>query len=266
MKEKKCQEYEFPKQLVTFSNKDKNFHEVWYAGRDLCNPPHPFRMILAGPPNSGKSTCIKNIILHANPPFQQIVIVSIDPSYSKEYEDIEHVALSEIPAPDEFPGLKKMLVIIDDMDYGNTTKKKAYNLNRLFGYVSTHKNVSVMMAVQDCIACPTSARRTANFFIFSRSPDIVATANIAKRAGMTSKRLLELFDMCTSHYDTIWLDATENSPAPVRKNCYSIIERRIDDTLEPFSSPQKEQEELYYSDECSKTSSDVEETELQDSI
>lgn len=215
-----------PNRLVTFPNKDKDFHETWHIGRDLCNPPHPFRIVLAGPPNTGKSTCIKNVILHADPPFQQVVIISIDPSFSKEYEDIEHVALHEIPDPSDFPGTTKMLVIIDDMDYSNKSKKQTYNLNRLFGYVSTHKNVSVMMAVQDCIACPTSARRTSNFFIFSKSPDIVATANIAKRAGMTSKRLLSLFDLCTSHYDTIWIDATENTPAPIRKNCYSVIESR----------------------------------------
>jgi hypothetical protein len=146
-----------PNKLLTFPNPDKDFHETWYHGRDLCNPPHPFRIILAGPPNSGKSTCIKNMIIRADPSFEQIVIISIDPSYSKEYDDIEHVALDKIPDPSDFPGDKKMLVVIDDMDYGNSNKKQNYNLNRLFGYVSTHKNVSVMMAVQDCIACPISS-------------------------------------------------------------------------------------------------------------
>ena len=40
--------------LFVLKNEDKLFHEE-PDYEDLCNFPHPFRMILAGPPNVGKT-------------------------------------------------------------------------------------------------------------------------------------------------------------------------------------------------------------------
>jgi DNA polymerase III delta prime subunit len=214
---------ELPPELLPFENAEKEYHESWTKDRDLCNIPHPFRLILAGPPNSGKSTCIKNILVRADPPFEQVVIISPDPEFSREYEDVKHVKLAECPSADEFPGDKKMLVIMEDLDYSASKKKQAACVSRLFGYVSTHKNVSIALAVQDPIACPTAARRTANFFILAKSPDIGALHQLASKVGFSKEKLQSLFDLCRRPYDTIWIDATKNSPAPIRKNCYQVL-------------------------------------------
>ena len=48
-------------------NPDKQFHESWSSGRNLLNIPHPFRAVFLGPPGSGKSTAVKNIILRIQP-------------------------------------------------------------------------------------------------------------------------------------------------------------------------------------------------------
>lgn len=221
-----------PERLLPFPNKDKDFHEHWFPGRDLANFPHPFRMISSGPPGSGKSTGIKNIIVRADPPFQLIVLVSPDPDFSKEYSDIEHISETECPPPEAFPGHIKTLVIMEDLGYGLMNKKQCYNVDRLFGYASTHKNISVMLACQDPIECPKSARRTSNVFVLARSPDVSATARMAQRAGMTTKKLQELFSCCKQPYDAAWVDLTPGTPAPLRLNCY-IVQDEGCKTAEP---------------------------------
>lgn len=218
---------ELPKALLPFPNQDKVFHETWHPGRDLGNFPHPYRAILAGPPNSGKSTCIKNIMCRANPPFEQIVLISPDPNFSKEYTGIKLVSLTKCPPPEEFPGDKKMLVVMDDLEYSSMSKKELGNISRLFGYVSTHKNVTVLMSAQDPISVPKCARRLANLFIFSKAPDVGAMAAIAKKVCLTPKRLMDLLSFCQKPYDALWLDYTKDSPAPVRLNCYDVIESKF---------------------------------------
>lgn len=215
----------YPKTLLTFVNKDKRTHERWTRDRDLGNIPHPARIILAGPPGSGKSTAIKNLLLRADPPYKKILIICTDPNFTQEYADVDHIALNECPHPKDFPGREKWAVILEDLDFTAMTRTQKYNLNRLFGYVSSHKNITIMLSVQDPIACPTFARRAANFFIFAKSPDVNATAAIASRVGMNKTLLLKLFGLCPQPYDTIWIDGTFNTPAPLRKNCYTIIAR-----------------------------------------
>lgn len=74
--------------LFRIPNKDKFFHETWHPGRNLLNIPHPFRAILAGPPNRGKSTICKNLLLRADPPFEQVIVVHYDME-TKEYDDLK---------------------------------------------------------------------------------------------------------------------------------------------------------------------------------
>ena len=62
-----------PKELIIIKNPDKQFHEAWKEGRNMVNVPHPFRMVCFGPPNVGKSTVVKNILLRADPPFEEIL-------------------------------------------------------------------------------------------------------------------------------------------------------------------------------------------------
>ena len=52
-----------PKEIIILKSGDKQNREKWYKGRDLLNfPGGSFRAIISGPPNSGKTNLIKNII------------------------------------------------------------------------------------------------------------------------------------------------------------------------------------------------------------
>jgi hypothetical protein len=43
-----------PRSLVDMTDSaDKKWHETWRSGDDPLNLPHPFRVCLTGPPNSG---------------------------------------------------------------------------------------------------------------------------------------------------------------------------------------------------------------------
>ena len=69
-----------PKEIVPIKCADKVGVEHWdeKRARDLANFPSPFRMLLLGPPNTGKSTLIKNIILHIRPRFKEVYVVHPD--------------------------------------------------------------------------------------------------------------------------------------------------------------------------------------------
>ena len=159
LKKKKKQ---LPNELFLIPNEDKKFHEKWHDGRNMLNFPHPMRGVFMGPPNCGKSFSIKHILLRADPPFQEVIVIHCDADYTKEWDDIECELISEIPSPSEFEGLVKTLVILDDIDYKSLNKVQKSNLDRLCGNVSTHKNISVCITAQCPFNIPPIVRRCAN--------------------------------------------------------------------------------------------------------
>ena len=64
----------------------------------------------------------KNLIIRADPPFQEIIVIHCDPEYTKEYDDIDVELLGEVPAPDEFEGEVKTLVVLDDLEFKSMNK------------------------------------------------------------------------------------------------------------------------------------------------
>ena len=74
-------------EIIIFPNLDKVNHEKPDM-EDMANMPKPSRIILCAEPNLGKSNIIKMMLIHADPPFERIVIYHSDPS-SKEYNDID---------------------------------------------------------------------------------------------------------------------------------------------------------------------------------
>lgn len=217
-----------PQQIIPMDNYDKEFHEEWYEGRDLLDIPHPFRAILSSKPNGGKTTVIFNVALRVHKgkrPFEKILIVHCDPEETKEYDDIDPKEIvGRIPAVREMDPDAKTLVILEDLDYENLDHEQRGRLDRLFGYVSTHKNVSVMLTAQDPFRVPPIARRCANLFIVWNNHDLTTIQTLAKKLTLPSDTLQRLFrEKCPNTHDSLWFDFTANSPAKVRQNGYEII-------------------------------------------
>jgi hypothetical protein len=216
-----------PCYIIPIPNQDKQFHEVWHRNRDLMDIPHPFRGVLAAKPNSGKTCVIFNIILRVaqtQHPFEQILVVHCDPDETKEYSAVDCTLVSQIPSPEEFSGAVKSLIILEDLDYQSMGKDQKGNLDRLFGYVSTHKNCSVILTAQNPFSVPASVRRCANFFVLWSSHDLDALSTLARKSGLKASQLHMIFQtICHGDRDSLWIDLTLGTPAKLRKNCYEKI-------------------------------------------
>jgi hypothetical protein len=153
-----------------------------------------------------------------------VVVCHCDSNYTKEYDDIACVLLDHIPSPDEWPGRKKTLVILEDLEFKGMSKQQKQNLDRLFGYVSTHKNISVALCAQDAFNVPPCVRRCANLFVLWKCPDMDSMSLVARKAGLTGKKLSQLFEQhCPGPKDSIWRDMSDYSPASLRVNGFKKI-------------------------------------------
>ena len=215
-----------PNKILALPNPDKEFHEKWYKGRNMLNIPHPWRAVFLGPPNCGKGTVVKNLLLRANPPFEEVVCIHCDPEFTQECDDIGAEMLDEIPAPEDWEGQVKTLVILDDLEFKGMSKEQRRRLDRLYGFVSTHKNISVALCSQDTFNVPPIVRRCSNLWVLWRCPDLDAMATCARKTGMKANNFNAIFNqLMMNGHDSLWLDMTDHSPYPKRKNGYSIIKK-----------------------------------------
>lgn len=226
-KRRRLRKRKLPKKIIALENKDKKFHEKWYPGRDLLDIPHPFRMLLASKPNCGKTTVIINVIMRAaqgKKPFQRIVVIHCDPEDTKEYEDLDCEMLEKIPDPKEFLSDMKTLVILEDLNYMSMDKVQLGCLERLFGYVSTHKNISCMATGQDIFRIIPTVRRCTNIFVIWKSHDTLMIKALANKLNINPDKFAAcLEEKCKTLHDSVWIDFTDDTPAPHRKNGYEIF-------------------------------------------
>lgn len=218
-----------PNKIIPLPNPDKAFHERWYKGRNMLNIPHPFRCVALGPPNVGKTTIVKNLLLRADPPFEDVVVIHCDGGYTKEYNDIGDnlEMLSEIPAPEDWEGVKKTLVVLDDLEFKGMNKQQKRCLDRLFGYVSTHKNISCILCSQDAFNVPPIVRRCSNLWVLWRCPDLDAMATCARKTGLKANNFNSIFNqLMMEPRDSLWLDSTAGTYYPMRKNGFQIINKQ----------------------------------------
>jgi hypothetical protein len=215
-----------PKELIPIKNPDKVWHEKWYKGRDPLNIPHPFRAVLLGKPNCGKTNSMKNILIRAKPEFEEVLVVHCDAEDTKEFEDVEAEMVDSIPCPEDLDPDIKRLIILEDLEYGNMSKEQKACLDRLYGYASTHKNTSVMMTAQDGFSIPAICRRCCNLWVIWRIDDTDSLKTIGRRIGMKSADFQQIFDdYMPNNRDSLWVDMTDGSPYPLRINGYQMLSK-----------------------------------------
>jgi len=244
-----------PLAVVPFGCSDKRIHEEWTAERakDLANFPSPFRMLLLGPPGGGKSTLIKNLVIHQRPRFDEVFIVHQDSATESqavgttEYDDLDATAImSEVPgldfwnavcAQDDPKGRPvKRLVICDDLEMKGASKDRLKNLGILVRYASSHKGFSVCIAHQDFFGLPPLLKKVANVFVLWKSRARNEMAYIDDRCGLDKGTLKELFrTIATGPRDSLCIDHSFNTPAPLRLNIFQPI-RLPEDGLQSVSS------------------------------
>jgi DNA polymerase III delta prime subunit len=227
-KKNKNPEELYPNVILALPNLDKEFNEEWVEKRNMLNFPHSYRALFAGVPNSGKSTFIKNIIIRANPEFSRIIIVHGDKEDTLEYNDIDCEMREDIPTLEEYDGTLKTLLVIDDIDFTCLSKDELKNLERTFGYISSHKNVSICITSQDVFRLPKFVRRYCNIFVIWKILDKDNVAILNRRLGLQKDVLFNLFQKhLHKPTDSLLFDYTKNTPYPIRLNGFKCIS--IDD-------------------------------------
>jgi hypothetical protein len=215
-----------PKEIIVIENPDKKWHEKWKKNRDELNIPHPFRAVLLGKPNSGKTLIMKNILARATPEFEEVLIVHCDPDETAEFGDVDCEVTDTIPSPTDLDPEVKRLVILEDLEYSNMDKTEKASLDRLFGYASTHKNTSVMLTAQDGFSIPAKCRRCCNLWVIWRTDDVDSLKTIGRRVGIEPKDFENMFDEhCPNNTDSLWVDMTDKTPYPLRINGYKLIDK-----------------------------------------
>jgi hypothetical protein len=226
---KRIKKTKYPDKIIVIPNPDKQYHEKWYKGRNKLNIPHPFRGIFCGTVNCGKTLSIKNIIMKCdNPPFEEIYLIHIDGNYSREWSDTidEDHFLDDIPHVSWYEGIKKTLIILEDLAYQDMNKTQKENLKRLYGYASTHKNLSCLLTTQGFYEIPKLIRTCSNLFLLYPSSDYTEIRSISRKVGLKKGELEFLFNKyCHKPHDSIMLDLTSNSPYPIRLNMFDIIKK-----------------------------------------
>ena len=202
------QKINLPNKIITIPNLDKTWHEEADL-IDLANMPHPSRILLCGPPNSGKTLIIKNMLLHKQPIYDRICIYHNDPS-SKEYDEIEPLDhFDEIPTIDEFDENEKTLFILEDISFKDLNKSQKALIDRYFGCWSTHHNISVWATFQDPFSAPATIRRMSNIIIIWKNHDLNSLSHLSSRLGIKTKDLRYIFDhICTQQHDSLIIDTT----------------------------------------------------------
>lgn len=236
------QRKQLPKKILPIPCADKKFHEEWQMGDDELNFPHPVRILICGRPNTGKSTIIKNILLRQDPPFRKVYVVHPDKDYTEEYKDVNGIMLDSIPnQKDPIFGKKKVVIILEDLEFKFMNKYELRNLDRLFGYASTHKNASIIVSVQDCFNLPPAIRRMSNVWILGKiDNDKASFQDIARRCGLDKDLFLKIYnDHIKDVHDTVWIDATKNSKYPLRINGYKMMPMKMTTPESPEKTERK---------------------------
>lgn len=210
--------------LIIFKNPEKKDHEKWYKGRNMMNIPHPSRILIIGKPNRGKTNIIKNLIFYALPKFKRVFLLHAASGQDNtivplDYQHFGVKLLSEIPDLDFWNNYEdeKIMLVVDDYNLkGN--RKRLHLLERTFGFISTHKGVTCVLALQNGFD-PMSIqfRRHCNLFIFFKTEDEKYNKNLAETSGLSRDKVTKIFKKYKFDiHDSLWIDFTANTPFPLR--------------------------------------------------
>lgn len=232
--------------IIVFPNPEKGNRVR--LGMEEYMPMSSSRILLSGMPGSGKRNVILNIIHRMKPKPSMIHLVHCDP-HTIEYDCIADAGIPlTIYSPTDFPTIHNIddfsplapadggalaetdndaekkttqvlanpLVIVDEVTSDQLGKVGAHRFERLVNHVATHRNTTVICSIQSLINIPPKSRRAFNHIALWKQADKAVDQMAAVRAGVPYDMLRDLFGLCTSPYDFIWIDLDAHYDSPWR--------------------------------------------------
>jgi hypothetical protein len=182
---------------------------------------HPFTCVVSGPTGAGKTELIKNIIVNSKH------IIDLPPEkiiwfYAERQPQLEFALpnvefRNEMPNLDEFNGMLRVLIVIDDfMSEANA------EITKLFSKGSHHRNLSIFFLVQNFFHGNKQMRTitlNAHYIILFKNPrDQSQIYTIARQMfPNNSKFLMSAFKIATeSPFGYLFLDLKQKTPEEIR--------------------------------------------------
>lgn len=238
-------------EFFAISNPEKEQHESWAEppDRNMMDFPRPFRWAVFGHPNCGKTTTILNYLMKAQP-YDRIFLLhprSYNPEVDEadralnknlilpecevpEYAGVEYFPLAYVPNEKFWVGLENKnhsLFIIDDIDLISMSKGSKSSqrvLNKLFSYVSTHHNVSIIVSSQSPSSqLPSIVFQMCDIGTLYKMNDKYKLRVLAQKMGQNQYYLEKLLGLCKDKHENITFDSTADTPYPIRKNFFTKI-------------------------------------------
>lgn len=238
-----------PDIMVVYPNPEKNGRIR--LGQEEYMPYITSRILLSGPPGSGKRNVILNLIRRIVPPPSVCHLVHHDPN-SIEYDVLSEWGIPVITyGPQDFPTLKNLddpwghkeakkaakasddsatsddeddkiktldnpIVVVDEVTADAMGKKGCHRFERMVNHACTHRNTTLLCSIQSAASIPACVRRGFNHFALWKQPDDMLNKMLARRSGMKPDMLEDLFELLENPHEFIWVDLDSDWDSPWR--------------------------------------------------
>ena len=212
-----------PQKLIHFKSSDKDHHQQPDM-KDLANCCSFVACIVAGNVNCGKTSLLKNLLVHKSPHYERIVIYSPLGEATTEYSDVIDCELIDyVPDFDFFDREVRNCFIVEDADTkSGLSKNEKYKLGRFFGVYASHNNIDIYVVAQNVYDLLPQIRRLANIVFLFKNNDMESMASIARKFSLKVNDLKSIFHTFTK-FDSLCIDDTRGSEYRLRKNIYEKI-------------------------------------------
>jgi hypothetical protein len=219
-----------PRQITPMPNPDKKKHETYKKSHNPIRFPKPFRCVILGKVNSGKSLICKHILMahqEKRPKFEEVYVIhGCAETHTTEYDDIEPTGvMNEIPSYEDFDPDPLKLLILDDIDFTIMSGQELKNLSELFRFGSTHCNISIILLHQSWFRVPKIVKDCANVFVIFRPHCNDELATIGRRVGLKKEEIFEIFKTHMPHWrDSLLINLTPGASHKYSKNLFQPLE------------------------------------------
>lgn len=108
------------------------------------------------------------------------------------------------------------VVIVDECPADTLGKVGTHRFERLVNMICTHHNVLLLCSIQDLLNLPPKCRRSFNHIVLWQATDKNVDKYAASRAGIPADVLDDLFQLCRTKYDSIWIDLDRENEDPLK--------------------------------------------------